>query len=284
MFLKVHVLSMRSWNSFRKTENNLEGLNYNAAVISDIHGNLTALTAVMETIERLRVDDIFCLGDVIGKGAFPSQALDICRRRCIQTLMGNHEDFFLKGQRVDHYDWIRRELSGEQIQWLSNRPIHHDLHISGKKIRLSHAGPDNVHLRVYSKHDRNRKLELFKPLGLKDSPVDIYGYGDIHYAYIEYFDSCRILFNSGSVGNSMELPQASFVLLSGIKTEPAVDHIPITDYKGYEPLGIQFFRVPYDIDKEVELTLSSSMPEKGQAIYLEEIKSGTWGKRWSRYT
>lgn len=238
---------------------------YKAAIISDIHGNLTALEAIMKYIDKLDVDDIFCLGDVIGKGAFFSRTVDICRERCTETLRGNHEDFFLIDPDMDHYIWVRKELSPDQIKWLAECPVRQDLNISGRKIRLCHAEPENVHQRVYPKQEKRIKLEFFEPLDPGDRTPDVYGYGDVHYAY-------------------MELPQASFAVLTGNISGTPESSPPLNDYTAYTPFGIQFYHVPYDIQREVNLTLASTMPEKGRSVYLEEIKTGTWGKRWRRHT
>ena len=52
------------------------------AILSDIHGNLEALNAVLADIESQEVDEIFCLGDVIGYGPNP--------RECIDTVSYTH--------------------------------------------------------------------------------------------------------------------------------------------------------------------------------------------------
>ena len=51
------------------------------AIVSDIHGNLEALTAVMEDIEKQKVDQVACLGDIVGYGPNPRECLDILRQR-----------------------------------------------------------------------------------------------------------------------------------------------------------------------------------------------------------
>ncbi len=61
------------------------------AIISDIHGNLEALTAVMEDIDRQRVDAIYCLGDVVGYGPNPCECVKSVRERCSLVLLGNHD-------------------------------------------------------------------------------------------------------------------------------------------------------------------------------------------------
>ena len=61
------------------------------AIISDIHGNKEALEAVLRSISALGVDDVWCLGDVIGYGPDPRTCLDLVRRNCSLCLMGNHD-------------------------------------------------------------------------------------------------------------------------------------------------------------------------------------------------
>ena len=61
------------------------------ALISDIHGNLEALEVVLEDIKSQKVDEIFCLGDVIGYGPNPRECIDRVMDSCKMTLLGNHD-------------------------------------------------------------------------------------------------------------------------------------------------------------------------------------------------
>lgn len=61
------------------------------ALISDIHGNLEALTAVMADVREQKVDRIVCLGDVVGYGPNPSECLDVVMKHCAFTILGNHD-------------------------------------------------------------------------------------------------------------------------------------------------------------------------------------------------
>ncbi|MFH0911504.1 MAG: metallophosphoesterase [Planctomycetota bacterium] len=62
------------------------------ALISDIHGNFDALTAVFEDIDRQGdIESVYCLGDIVGYGPEPEACADLVRRRCEVTLMGNHD-------------------------------------------------------------------------------------------------------------------------------------------------------------------------------------------------
>lgn len=61
------------------------------AVISDIHANLPALEAVLEAIDGAGIEEIWCLGDVLGYGAEPDECADLVRERCAICLVGNHD-------------------------------------------------------------------------------------------------------------------------------------------------------------------------------------------------
>ncbi|TWU51319.1 metallophosphoesterase family protein [Rubripirellula reticaptiva] len=61
------------------------------ALISDIHGNLEALEAVLADIDVMSVDEIYCLGDIIGYGPNPCECLDLVIRHCKATILGNHD-------------------------------------------------------------------------------------------------------------------------------------------------------------------------------------------------
>lgn len=61
------------------------------ALVSDIHGNLEALNAVLADIATQSVDEILCLGDVVGYGPNPCECLDLVMKRCKITILGNHD-------------------------------------------------------------------------------------------------------------------------------------------------------------------------------------------------
>src|SRR5262245_27428359 len=61
------------------------------AIISDVHGNLEALRAVLADIDRQPIERIVCLGDTVGYGPNPCECLDLVRERCAVTIRGNHD-------------------------------------------------------------------------------------------------------------------------------------------------------------------------------------------------
>ena len=60
------------------------------AIISDVHGNLEALRAVLDDADRHGATDVYCLGDVVGYGPNPRECIDLVMQ-CRVVLLGNHD-------------------------------------------------------------------------------------------------------------------------------------------------------------------------------------------------
>jgi predicted phosphodiesterase len=91
------------------------------AILSDIHGNLEALGAVLADIESRGITEIVCLGDVIGYGPNPRECLDLIRGADI-LVRGNHEDAVLSGDAASFnvrarrsVEWTREQVLGEGV-------------------------------------------------------------------------------------------------------------------------------------------------------------------------
>jgi predicted phosphodiesterase len=97
------------------------------AVISDIHSNLEALTKSLEVMETLSIDEIVCLGDVIGYGANPNECIDLVRRQCSIVLKGNHEDAVENISMTEYFTddarsaifWTRTQLTEKNLEYLT---------------------------------------------------------------------------------------------------------------------------------------------------------------------
>ncbi|WP_036717095.1 metallophosphoesterase [Paenibacillus sp. JCM 10914] len=238
------------------------------ALISDIHGNIPALRAVLEDIKRRGVDTIYCLGDLAGKGPDGHVAVDLVRTHCQQVVRGNWDDFIGKDTTDTALRWQQQRLGGERLQYLGNLPYTIEFVMSGKRIRLFHASPRSVYERIQPWDEKEKQATLFHGSALCASEyvADVVGYGDIHNAYIQHLDG-KTLFNTGSVGNPLELPEASYVILEGY-------------YESKEPgpFTIQFIRVPYDNEQAVQDAIQSGMPYPD--TYVLEIRTGKYqGKK-----
>lgn len=239
------------------------------ALISDVHGNLTALDAVLADIAGRGIHRVFNLGDTAGKGPRGEAAVRRCREACEVNVRGNWDDFlrFTADDAPEEMRWWHAELSAESLAWLGALPLTHDLVMSGRRIRLFHASAESPHKRVHFHHTEEQFSGMFANTEMTgDEPApDVVGYGDIHDAYIESTEG-RTLFNVGSVGNPLDVPEPSYVILEGVP-----------DSEQPAPFGIQFVRVPYDVESEVAVAESLQMPTRD--VWAVELRTAVYRGR-----
>jgi diadenosine tetraphosphatase ApaH/serine/threonine PP2A family protein phosphatase len=93
------------------------------AVISDLHANLAAVQAVLDDIESQGVDEVICLGDVVGYGPQPIEVLNLVKDRASVTLLGNHDealmgDAFNFSRQASHVvNWTREQMPREEPEY-----------------------------------------------------------------------------------------------------------------------------------------------------------------------
>jgi predicted phosphodiesterase len=115
------------------------------ALLSDVHGNLPAFEAVLADVDSASVEEIWCLGDLVGYGADPNGCVKLARDRCDLCLAGNH-DLVVTGE-IDIADfsssaaaaaqWTRDTIEADALEFLSSLRPEQD----GREIGLYHASP-----------------------------------------------------------------------------------------------------------------------------------------------
>ncbi|HEU0167503.1 MAG TPA: metallophosphoesterase family protein [Chloroflexota bacterium] len=98
-------------------------------IVSDVHSNMPALAAVLDDMGQ--VDELWCLGDMVGYGPFPNECLDLLRSRNCLAVPGNHdwaaagkiplEDFNADARWA--CEWSRDQLNAEHVTFLSELPV-----------------------------------------------------------------------------------------------------------------------------------------------------------------
>lgn len=234
------------------------------AIVSDIHGNMTAWEAVLNDIRSRGLKRIFCLGDLVGKGPDPIQVVDQVRETCEQVVRGNWDELVAVNQDNENFTWQADKLGQERLDYLANLPFSHQFELSGRTVRLLHASPQSVYHRVQPWDEMDKRIAMF------DAPTnepelgqaDILGYGDVHNAYLQHLNG-KVLFNVGSVGNPLDIPQASYCILEGENSGDI-----------NQAINIQFVRVPYDIEQEVQVAQQAGVP--ALELYIREIRTGIY--------
>ena len=100
------------------------------ALLSDVHGNLPAFRSVLAAIEDESVDEIWCLGDLVGYGADPDACVELARERCAVSLAGNHDLVVTQEIPISDFSssaaaaalWTREHISAESLDFLTGRP------------------------------------------------------------------------------------------------------------------------------------------------------------------
>ncbi|MCB9537965.1 MAG: metallophosphoesterase family protein [Myxococcales bacterium] len=99
-------------------------------IFSDIHANLEALEAILRLYDRLDLDYLACLGDVVGYGAQPDECCDLVRQHADVTVLGNHDAAVCGRMDYSYYraaarealDWHASVLSSDNMAWLEGLP------------------------------------------------------------------------------------------------------------------------------------------------------------------
>ncbi len=218
------------------------------ALISDIHGNIDALEAVLADIETFQIDTIACLGDIIGYGSEPRKCLELIQERCSPIVMGNHEVFAIfpidpaelggaAGRGIEH---AREQLSEEQLDWIARLPLVEEL-----------AGATLVHASLDEPGDFNHLLKLRQAKRhFEEQETPLCFNGHTHQPIIiekvgRYIESCKP--HDGFIGLNPANPHLVNV---GSVGQPR-DEDPRACYVIYdtEMHAVSFERVEYDIKK-----------------------------------
>ncbi|MFD2043495.1 metallophosphoesterase family protein [Ornithinibacillus salinisoli] len=226
------------------------------ALISDIHGNQTALEAVLEDIHTRGIERIFCLGDLVGKGPRGSECIELIQKHCEKVIRGNWDVFIRDETDNEFINWFQERLSEDDNEYLASLPFHIDVELNGQLVRCIHASPRSVFERIAPEyHPEETCLSMFENSKETSSGVrkpDMVFYGDIHTTLLKTYE-IGTLCNVGSVGNSLDLTSASYAILDG----------------SYATNSVQFVRVPYD--REAELKMAKELGLAGYEQYYGEI-------------
>lgn len=121
------------------------------ALISDLHGNMVSLSAVLEHAKHMRVDTLVCLGDVATLGPAPSRVLETLAELQCPCILGNHDEFLLDPDLIRTYtespivmsavDACRATLSASELEQLSTFRATLDLDTEHVTLGLFHGSP-----------------------------------------------------------------------------------------------------------------------------------------------
>lgn len=221
------------------------------AFISDIHGNATALEAVIEDIQKREVDKVYVLGDICYRGPEPKQSLELVQELHADVIKGNADEWVVRGVKegevpnhaleimTKERDWTYSRLDEADIDYLQSLPSELRLEYGNRKIHAFHATPTSLFDVVLPDVDDEVLIEK-----MMASDADLFIYAHIHKPYIRYIKG-KCIINLGSVGLPFDgLTNASYALV-----EIEEDHFQTS-----------IVRVGYDVEKVIKQFRESDYP------------------------
>ncbi len=212
------------------------------AVLADIHSNLTALNAVLLAIEkRDKIDEIWCLGDIVGYGPDPRRCIEIVQNRCSVCVAGNHDwaaiakmdTAAFNPDAAEAVEWTSRQLKLEDIRFLERLP----LTLEKGDFTLTHGSPrDPVWEYILSASEAEENLKYFKTaycfIGHSHSParfeceISCFGYKFLPGEVIK-LGKKRLIINPGSVGQPRDSDaRAAYAIYDSEKGTVTLKRVP----------------------------------------------------------
>jgi diadenosine tetraphosphatase ApaH/serine/threonine PP2A family protein phosphatase len=229
-------------------------------ILSDIHANYEALSAVLEAYRDEAIDTYYCLGDTVGYGGSPNECAEIIRGLVRATVLGNHDAAVAGRMDYSYYyeaartalDLHAQMLSAENMTWLRSLPYKIELH--DFDLQLCHGSPIRLEEFEY----------IFAPEQAREClPIfdDLAGLTLIGHSHL-----CKVF---ALTQNSVEeLPPIDFTLESGKKYIVSVGSVgQPRDYDNRASFTVfdtdkrvfEFKRIEYDIETAADKVLRARL-------------------------
>jgi len=216
-------------------------------LISDVHGNLPALEAVLDDMPE--VDSVVNAGDVVGYNPYPRECVEAVQSHDMVTVQGNHDravagdaSFAFHSDAGRAVEWTRERLDEDELGWLGDLPAERETVLEGMRVKTVHGAPGEPDRYVYP-HDFSSSL-----LGGEDVLV----LGHTHVQVKREYDEGMIV-NPGSVGQPRDGdPRAAYAVLEGDRDgEEGVD----------VDAEVELRRVEYPVSQVQDEIRSAGLPE-----------------------
>lgn len=232
------------------------------AVISDIHANLTALEAVLHDIAQQGVDQIWCLGDIVGYGPDPNACVERVRREDLICVVGNHDWACLDKVDLNDFNpdarraclWAMKQLTPENRRFLDQLPAC----LVINDFTLVHGSP-RAPIWEYITHT-TIALENF---AFFDTRICLVGHTHVPLAFHLPEDELAVCERTWINGpGKMDLSKGRWILNPGGIGQPR-DGTPSSPYLilDTESLLAESHRVPYEVEETQERMQQAGLPQ-----------------------
>ncbi|MCS7187227.1 MAG: metallophosphatase family protein [Armatimonadetes bacterium] len=249
-------------------------------IIADVHSNLEALQSVWQLFDAEKVDTVWCLGDIVGYGANPSECIAEVKSRCSVILKGNHDEASATLQDLDWFNewarqaalWTHYQLSEQEISFLESLPASRKVNLESSEVPVvwlvhgsfreplteyilnAHIAAENLGLLV----DKVGKIEKFPTLLF---------FGHSHVAETYFLPSPRsrkMRHQRFLVTTDFQIQSEGVYLINVGSVGQPRDGNPyaacgILDTK---TLTLRVFRIPYDVERAAVKIIRAGLPQE----------------------
>ena len=229
-------------------------------IISDIHSNLPALEAVLAEIDESDIDELWCLGDVVGYGAQPDECSKLVSERCALSLVGNH-DLAVLGEievsafspsAADAVTWTQGNVAPETLEYL--RAL--DPADETREVGLYHASPrDPVWEYVLWADQAEECLEL------QSGRVSLIGHSHVALFFVDPEGDAEVRGSHAEAGTKLEIAEGRWLINPGSVGQPR-DGDPRAAWLELdtEEWTATYHRVEYEIDRAAGAIEATDLP------------------------
>jgi putative phosphoesterase len=231
------------------------------ALIGDVHANSPALEAVLSHARQQGIEAIWNVGDFVGYGAFPDEAVRRLRQEKELSIVGNYDLKVLKFKRKQDkwrkskhplkfyaFQWTYEHLSRESLKYLRALPREIRFKVTGRRVLITHGSPTSNKDPLILTTPRKRLREL---AGMAKADLIICGHS--HQPFTREVDGARFI-NTGSVGRPDDGdPRTCYAVLE----------------LDAERLQVQYYRLEYDVERAVAAVRERGLPEAFAQMTLQ---------------
>ena len=235
-------------------------MNHKIAILSDIHGNTTALAGVLEDAKNLGATEYWLLGDIFLPGPGANDLVALLKDLPITaSVRGNWDDCVLEAldgqygledpeeiQFLRMTQYLMEDLNPEYIDWLRKLPMLAKKEVEGLRFSLSHNLPEKNYGGDLLVENDTEKFDQ-----LLNETTDVAVYGHVHKQLLRYGSRGQQIINPGSIG----MPYFDW---EGLKNHRA--QYALLEVENDELVNIQFRKVAYDYEAELESAKGKGLP------------------------
>lgn len=234
------------------------------AAITDIHANLPALEATLADIDAAAVEEIWCLGDVVGYGAQPDSCAELVDERCAVCLVGNHDLAVLGALDVAAFS----EAAAAAVWWTTDNVSTTTLELlrglapreSREEVALSHASPrDPVWEYVLSTEQADACLDA------QPERIGLIGHSHVALFFVrpDEPEAGQIRGAQAGDGTLLRLDGGGWLINPGSVGQPR-DGDPRAAWLELDTVELtaRFHRVEYDVDSAAAAIVAAGLPRR----------------------